>query len=248
VCSSDLAEEIAVIVPLANNVADDADYDIWAEVKPLLVEAFGAKIDGAVLAGTNIPASWTTNLGGAGLKAVCTAASQTVSLASYTDIYEALLGETGAGTKGTLALIEEDGYMANGHIAHVSVKGKLRNCRDSEGQPIFKAGPLSGSFATGELDGAPLAYPLNGGFAASTALMFSGDWTKLVYAVRKDITYKIETSGVITDASGKIIYNLFQQNMSALMATMRIGFALPNPINRMNGTAGTRCAFACLTA
>ena len=121
------AEEIAVIVPLANNVADDADYDIWAEVKPLLVEAFGAKIDGAVLAGTNIPASWTTNLGGAGLKAVCTAASQTVSLASYTDIYEALLGETGAGTKGTLALIEEDGYMANGHIAHVSVKGKLRN-------------------------------------------------------------------------------------------------------------------------
>ena len=74
--------------------------------------------------------------------------------------------------------------------------------------------------------------------------MFSGDWTKLVYAVRKDITYKIETSGVITDASGKIIYNLFQQNMSALMATMRIGFALPNPINRMNGTAATRCAFA----
>lgn len=43
------AEEIAVIVPIPEAVLDDADYDLWAEIKPRIAEAFGNKIDGAVL-------------------------------------------------------------------------------------------------------------------------------------------------------------------------------------------------------
>ena len=51
------AEELAVIVPIPESVLDDADYDIWSEIRPLLVEALGVAIDGAVLYGTNIPAT-----------------------------------------------------------------------------------------------------------------------------------------------------------------------------------------------
>jgi hypothetical protein len=46
-------EEIAVILPIPNNVADDVDYDIWDEAQPLIAEAVGRTLDSAVFFGTN---------------------------------------------------------------------------------------------------------------------------------------------------------------------------------------------------
>ena len=40
------AEEIAVIVPIPEAVLEDADYDIWAEARPRIQEAFGKVIEG----------------------------------------------------------------------------------------------------------------------------------------------------------------------------------------------------------
>ena len=240
------AEELAVIIPIPQNVLDDADYDIWGQVQPELVKAFNLAIASAVLFGTNIPASWTTNLGAAGLLARCTAAGHTISLTAYADAYEAILGETDAGVDGLYMLVEADGYGVSGNVAHMSVKGILRNLRDSNGNPIFKTSMQD--VTRYELDGAPIFFPNDGSMVAASALMFAGDWSQMLYAMRSDITYTIATEGVIQDAGGNIVYNLFQQDMVALRATMRLGFALPNPINRMNTTAATRCAFAALTA
>ena len=240
------AEELAVIVPIPEAVLDDNEFDIWSEVRPALIEAFGIAIDQAVLYGTNIPATWTTNMGGAGLVAISTAAGNTVSAAAYTDLYEALLGETAGGVAGSLGKLEEDGYVATGHVADTSMRRKLRNVRSTVGDPIFRTNMQDSTRY--DLDGSPIYFPVNGAISAATAWIVSGQWNQLVYALRQDITYKVLDQAVIQDAGGNTIYNLAQQDMVALRAVMRLGFALPNPINRMQQTAASRAPFAVLTA
>lgn len=237
------AAEIACIVPIPESVLDDADYDVWGEVRPSVEEALAIAVDGAVLYGTNIPASWTTNMGAAGLIAGITAASHLISAAAYTDLYEAILGETAAGTDGLFMLPEADGYMVTGNIAHMAMRGKLRNVRDSDGNPIFKTSMQAADRY--ELDGTPLYFPLHGGIS-STYWLISGFWRDLVYSMRQDVTYKVLDQAVIQDATGAIVYNLAQQDMIALRCVMRIGFALPHPVTRMD--SGTGFPFAALTA
>lgn len=237
------AEELAVIVPIPEAVLDDQDYDIWGEIRPSVEEAFGLAIDAAVLYGTNIPTSWTTNLGAAGIQAGANAASHQISAAAYTDLYEAILAEDSAGADGLHMLVEADGYMVTGSIGHVSMKGKLRGVRDANGQPIFS--PSMQQAGAYVLDGAPIRFPLHGGIS-STYWLISGMWRHLVYAMRRDVTYKILDQAVIQDSGGNIVYNLAQQDMVALRAVMRLGFALPHPVSRMD--SGTGFPFAVLTA
>lgn len=238
-----VAEELAVIIPIPQAVLDDSEYDIWGEVRPQLEEAMGRAIDQAVLYGTNIPASWTTNLGAAGLIAGITAGGHLLSAAAYTDLYEALLGETGAGVAGLLGVLEADGYMATGHLAPAIFRGKLRNVRDAQGQPIFV--PSMQGKGQYLLDGEQIIFPTNGAIS-TTYWDITGDWTNLVWAPRMDITYTIADQAVITDAANQIVYNLFQQDMVAMRAVMRLAFALPRPVSRMD--SGTGYPFAALTA
>lgn len=240
------AEELAVIVPIPQAVLDDVNYDIWGQVKPELERALSVAVTAAVIHGTNIPANWTTDLGAAGLVALCTAASQTLSAAAYADLYEAILGEIDGGVGGTFMAVEADGFMVSGSIAHPSLKGKLRNVRSSDGVPIFRTNMQDPTRY--ELDGTPIYFPTDGALDSSEALMISGAWNQLVYAMRQDITYTIANTGVIQDGTGAIVYNLFQQDMVALRAVMRLGVALPNPINRMQPVEASRCPFAVLTA
>ena len=227
------AEEIAVIVPIPEAVLDDADYDIWGEIRPRLVEAFGQKIDGAVLFGVDKPTTWRDDI----VKTV-TDAKSTVELGE--SLYDSIMGEDGV-----IAKVENCGYFVNGHMADISMRAKLRGLKDTTGQPIFKTDMQSGTNYT--LDGSPMNFPNNGAFDKSKALMISGDFSQLVYSIRQDITYKLFDQGVIQDPeNGDILYNLMQNDMVALRAVMRLGWEIPNPVNAMAKDKKNRCPFAIL--
>lgn len=201
-----VAEELAVIVPIPEAVLDDAAYDIWAAIKPRIREAFGLKFDRAVLYGDGAPTSWPDSL-----LTGATAAGNVVDYSSVTgaatpgDIYDAVLGPTGV-----ISTLEADGYMANGHVAAMSMRGTLRGLRDDAGRPIF-ATDMQGA-GNYMLDGEPIYFPRNGAIDPTRSLMFSADWTKVIYAIRQDLTYKVLDQAVIQDDTGAIVYNLAQQD------------------------------------
>lgn len=230
------AEEIAVIVPIPEAVLDDSDYDIWGEVRPRIVEAFGKVIDGAILFDVNKPTTWRD-----GIVTTATKANFVVTLADGDNLYDKIMSGDGVISK-----VEESGYFVNGHMADISMRAKLRGLKDTTGQPIFKSDMQNGT--TYSLDGSPMTFPNNGAFDRSKALMISGDYNQLVYAIRQDITFKLFTEGVVQNTDGTIAYNLMQNDMVALRAVMRLGWEIPNPINSVQSDKTKRCPFAILKA
>lgn len=225
------AEELAVIVPIPEAVLDDADYDIWAEVKPRLVEAFGQKIDAAVLFGDDKPISWRDSI-------YDTASAAGAIVTQTDDVYDDLLG-----VDGVIAKVEESGYLPTGVMGAVKSRALLRGVKDLNGNPIFKT-DMQGSTQYA-LDGAPMYFPMNGAFDASKALAIAGDFNQLVYSIRQDVTYKILTEATIVDPSTKeVVYSLAQQDMVALRAVMRLGWEIPNPINSLQADNVKRTPFA----
>lgn len=215
------AEEIAVIVPIPEAALDDADYDIWGEVRPRLTEAFGKVIDAAILFGTNKPSTWR-----AGVVPSAIAAGNGVPIG--TSVFDDIMGESGL-----IAKVELDGFNPNGVMSAIQMRGKLRGLKDTTGQPIFKS-DMQGATRYG-LDGMDMYFPMNGAFDPAQAQMIVGDWSQLVYAIRQDMTFKIFTEGVIQDPTTKAItYNLMQNDMVALRAVMRLGWEIANPINAYN--------------
>lgn len=228
------AEEIAVIVPVPESVLDDSEYDIWGEVRPRIVEAFGKVIDSAILFGVDKPSTWRDDV-----VKTATDAGAVVTLGAEDSLYDKIMGEDGS-----IAKVENSGYFVNGHMADIGMRAKLRGLRDTTGQPIFKSDMQSGTQY--HLDGSPMNFPNNGAFDKSKALMISGDFSQLVYAIRQDITFKLFTEGVIQNTDGTIAYNLMQNDMIALRAVMRLGWEIPNPINSLQKDKTKRCPFSIL--
>ncbi len=218
------AAKLGVIVPIPIDVLDDQEYDLWSEIKPQLVEAFGAAFDAAVLYGTNAPSDWPTNL-----VAGATAAGNTVSLAACTDLYDAVLSEDGVISK-----IENCGYMVNGHIAYMGMRSRMRGARDSNGHPLFSTDPTNPTKYA--FDGETVYFPRNGVVNPAISLDVCGDWSQLVYSMRKGIQYKMLEEAPIYDNTGTLQFNLAQDDMVALRAVMRLGWELPTPPNRLDAT------------
>lgn len=206
------AAELAVIVPIKENVLNDTSIDIWSEVRPRIVEAFGKKIDNAIFNGTDKPADWRAGL----IPSIVTAGAEVTEGDNlYSDINDVM-------TK-----VEESGYNVTGLLGGVGLKGKFRMLTDTTGQPIKGT----------EIDSLPKAFLDNGAWDKTKSVLVAGDFSQAVYAIRQDVTYKVLTEAVIQDPSnGDILYNLAQDDMVALRVVMRLGWEIPNPVNALNET------------
>lgn len=227
-------EEIAVIMPLADNVMEDVAVDVWDEAEPLLVEAFARVLDSAVFFGVNAPAAFPTNI-----IAAAAAAGNYVDFGTSTTAQGGFMGDL----DNLIGKVEEDGYDITEYLAVVSTRSKIRKARDTTGQKVD--GNRVGSDLK-SLDGVPLRYPMrglwpaSGGVGVNGVALIGGDFTNFLVGVKRGIEYKLITEGVITDEDGNIVYNLPQQDMQAVRLKFRVGWQVSNTINNDNPTEGTR--------
>ena len=214
------AEEIAVIVPIKKNVYNDSKYDIWGQIKPLIIQDAYRLIDQAIILGENKPTEWIDGLVPQAITAG-NVVTETASDTTYSLISKAM-------TK-----VEEDGYDVNGIVGGVSLKGAFREgLLDTTGQPLSP---------TSEVMQLPRVYAKNGAWDNDLAKFMLGDFTQAVYAIREDMTFEVFDTGSITDADGKVIYNLLQDDMVALRFTFRLGWNVANATNLLNSDEATRC-------
>ena len=223
-------EEIATIVPIPEAVLDDAGFDVWGSIQPLMEAAISRTLDAAVIFGTNAPATWVSE---GALVTDAVAAGNVVARGTNSAANGGLIGDI----SDLVATLEVDGYTPNGAVGNVTLRGRLRQVRDTTGNTIA----LPADLPTPTY-GLPGLWPTG----TSAAELLVGDFTNLVVGVRQDMTYKLITEGVITDNTGAIIYNLPQQDMVALRLVFRAGYAVSNPINFQQGTEASRYPVAVL--
>lgn len=212
------AEELAVIVPIPDAVINDANVPLWDQVKPLIAEAIGKKVDQAALFGVDKPDTWPD--------AIVTAATAAGNVQK--------IGTKLAEDIATLAeKVSVGGFAVNGFASRPGLSWKVRGLTDTTGRPIF-ADALNGN-GDFSIYGYPLDEVRNGAWNAESAELAMLDWSKFLIGIRQDVTYDIFKEGVISDDSGKVVLNLMQQDTQALRAVFRVGFQVAVPQNRLTG-------------
>lgn len=226
-------EEIAAIMPVPDTVLADVEVNLWDEIMPYMVEAFGRVLDATVFFGTNAPSSFPAPI----LDAAASAGNQ------VTEGAPAAQGGFFGDIDALHEKVEADGFDVNGWVAAVSTKSRLRKARDTRGRKLDEA-RVNGDLST--LDGWPVTYPMRGLWPSDLRL-FGGDWSQFVIGVRQDIAIKVLTEAVIQDSSGQIIYNLAQQDMTAVRLTFRVGWQVSNLLTHDQPETEHRYPVAVLT-
>lgn len=246
------AEPIAAIVAIPEDLLEDADYDLWAEVKPELTEAVAFVIDSAVFFGSGAPTSWPT-----AIVPHAIAAGNTVNAGTGVDLAADLNSAMGA--------VESDGFYPNGWFYDLRERATLRGQRDANRQLLFSPrGPANtgisnaGDGITGNRRrssaGAGMIWDLDAytsamglaGFTPTTGNIryLTGDFNQAIIGIRSDMRMTVLSEATLYNPDGSVLYALPQQDMKALRIVMRIAYQIKNPPTRLNTNATTRSPFA----
>ena len=136
------------------------------------------------------------------------------------------------GVNGVRDKILLTGYMPNGIVGALNTMGVLDGLRDNQNRPLF-VDSMRNDYPYA-LRGMPLRFVENGSWDVGRALMMMADFSKLVYSVREDITWKIDTSATIKDPRTGQEHLLAQQNKTALIMHMRMGWQVLDPVTQLS--------------
>ncbi len=218
------AEELAVIAVVPDAVIDDSSLPIWETLRPYLAEAIGKKVDQAAIYGIDKPASWPLALvPGAIAAGVITPGNLAATPADKRKDAGQLVADLG------LKMARDAGANLSGLIAQAGTGWELDRIRDADRRPIYDG-------VAGALRGVPFDELKNGAWSdvgtGDTAVPLIGvDWSQVYVGIRQDITVKMLDQAVISDAAGKVIFNLAQQDAKALRIVFRVGYQAVMPVN-----------------
>ena len=227
------AEELAVIAVVPDAVIDDSSLPIWETLRPYLAEAIGKKVDAAAIYGTDKPASWPLALvPGAIAAGVITPGNLAATPADERKDAGQLVADLG------LKMARDAGANLSGLIAQAGTGWELDRIRDADRRPIYDG-------VAGALRGVPFDELKNGAWSnvgtGDTAMPLIGvDWSQVYVGIRQDITVKMLDQAVISDAAGKVIFNLAQQDAKALRVVFRVGYQAVMPVNHQQLDAAKR--------
>lgn len=227
------AEELAVIAVVPDAVIDDSSLPIWETLRPYLAEAIGKKVDQAAIYGIDKPASWPLALvPGAIAAGVITPGNLAATPADERRDAGQLVADLG------LKMARSAGANLSGLIAEAGTAWELDRIRDADRRPIYDG-------VAGALRGVPFDELKNGAWstvgAGDTAIPLIGvDWSQVYVGIRQDITVKMLDQAVISDADGKVIFNLAQQDAKALRVVFRVGYQAIMPVNHQQTDAAKR--------
>ncbi len=209
-----VAEELAVIIPVHENVLDDATTDVLGEIAKSAGQAIGKKLDQAVLFGIDKPASWVSQA----LRPAAVGASQAFAVTAGPANENDLVG---ASNKAAEA-IAEAGWMPDTLISSVSLRYQVANLRDANGFPIFRDESFNG-FRT--------FFNRNGAWNPSAASALIVDSSRVKIGIRQDIEVKLLTEATLGMDDPNTAFNLAERDMVALRFKARYAYVL--------GTAAT---------
>ena len=205
-----VAEEIAVVVPIHENLLADSKFDIWGEVRPLVAEEFGRVLDAAIFFGDNKPSTWLDPALIPGAIAAGNVQVEGSGIDLAADFNEAF------------GLVEDDGFDVNAAYTGRFLRRELRGLRDENRQPIY-LDALRSDGSTASIYGQDLHYFARGGWDRDEATALVGDKSAVVLGIREDMQVKLLDQATLGTGASQI--NLAEQDMVALRFKFRVAFA-----------------------
>lgn len=234
-----VAEEVAVIIPVHENVIDDATEDVLGELTQIGGQSMGYALDAAVFFGTNKPATWTDP----DLFAAATAGGNLTQV-STTDLKSDLMG---AILQNAGLVIGDGEFDPDALIARRSLRMQLANLRDAQGAPIYLPSLSAAPGAIDQVAGLDAHWSrgtVKGDkpvFDSAKAVGLIVDSTAVRIGVRQDITVKFLDQATVNGI------NLAEKDMVALRFKARYGYVIKNIVAQKNDAPVTKYPVGAVT-